>query len=62
MKINRKFENSGAAWFWRFVLGPAQIIDGAITTCSFTFIHAGLALWTSRQLAKARLNKLLERY
>jgi hypothetical protein len=60
MRMNTKFEESVGAWFWRLLLGPAQVLDGVITICTLTFVSGGLALACSRALARARLNKLLE--
>lgn len=58
MRLNRKIERSGKAWFWRLALGPAQLLDGVVSICTLTFVNSGFALATARALSRARLDEL----
>jgi hypothetical protein len=54
-KVNLKPEPSAKAWFLRALMGPAQIIDGVLSTVTFGTVSIGAALEVSRRLARARI-------
>ena len=55
MNVNRKIEQSAAAWAWRALLGPAMLLDGLLSTLTLGTLSVGAALEVSRRLAMARL-------
>jgi hypothetical protein len=55
MKLNLKSEPNIKAWVYRGLIGPAGIVDGIIYTLTVGTVIAGLALATSKSLAKARI-------
>lgn len=54
MNVNRKIEQTAAAWAWRALLGPAMLLDGLLSTLTLGTLSAGFALEVSRRLARAR--------
>lgn len=54
MNVNRKTEQTAAAWAWRALLGPAMLLDGLLSTLTIGTLSAGTALKVSRRLAMAR--------
>jgi len=55
MKLNLKAEKSGAAWGWRFLLGPATMIDGFAHLVSVGTLAVGAGLAVARRLSRARM-------
>jgi hypothetical protein len=54
MNVNRKIEQTAEAWAWRALLGPAMLLDGALSTLTLGTLSVGAALEVSRRLAMAR--------
>jgi hypothetical protein len=54
VKANLKPEQSGKAWGWRVLLGPAMLLDGVLATLSLGTLNAGAALGAARRLAAER--------
>lgn len=54
MNINRKIEQTATAWAWRVLLGPAMLLDGALSTLTLGTLSLGAALKVSRRLAMTR--------
>lgn len=54
-RANRKPEPSAKAWLLRALMGPAQIIDGVLSTVTVGTVSIGAALEVSRRLAQARI-------
>ena len=55
MRVNRKFEQTAAAWAWRGLLGPALMLDGLLSMLTIGTLSIGAALEVSRRLTKARI-------
>jgi hypothetical protein len=55
MRFNRNREKTLKGWLWCALLGPAQLIDGAIATITVGSFSLGLQLEISRRLAKSRI-------
>ena len=49
-----KGEKSAAAWFWRILLGYANVIDGIVSILSLGFLSSGLAYRATLRLLMAR--------
>lgn len=58
MRLNLKLEKTVGSWFWRLMLGPAQLLDGVVSICSLTFVKSTFALDAARALSRSRLNEL----
>lgn len=54
-----KPEKSLKAWFYRFLLGPAMILDGMLFTISFTIIKTSFTLNCARKLSAERFKNAL---
>ena len=54
MNVNRKIEQTAEAWAWRALLGPAMLLDGALSTLTLGTLSVGATLGVSRRLARAR--------
>lgn len=51
-----KPERAIKAWFWRLLLGWANIADGIICILTFGFVYFGISLYVATNLARARPN------
>lgn len=56
MNVNRKAEQTAAAWAWRALLGPAMLLDGLLSTLTLGTLSVGAALGVSRRLTMARFD------
>jgi len=54
MRLNLKREPNASVWVWRVLFGPAQIMDGVVSTISAGTLFLGAALAVSRQMAMSR--------
>ena len=53
--LNTKLEPNAASWLLRGLLGPAQLVDGAVATVTLGTVNLGLALAAARRLARERM-------
>lgn len=62
MHINKTIEKSAQAWFFRFLIGPAMILDAIIFILTLGVVSFGLQLKAARQLALARFKTINTSY
>lgn len=47
-------EKNPISWVYKFLLGPAMIVDGIVYWSSIGFVSLNSSLFVARQLAKSR--------
>lgn len=57
-RVNLKPERTLKAVMWRYLLGPAMILDGLVATLTLGSVSVGSALEVSRRLALSRFNAI----